>query len=57
VDRARYLLHDKPLPRSNRRRVRGSLSDEVLDEGGASHASIDVFAEFGIERDGSFQQE
>ena len=37
--------------------MRGSPFDEVLDEGEAAQASIDVCAELGIERDGSFQQE
>jgi hypothetical protein len=57
VDRALDLLHDKRLPRSDGCRVRRSLVDEVLDEGEAAQASIDLFAELGIERDGSFQQE
>jgi hypothetical protein len=54
------VLHDKRLPRSGRwgvREVQRSLLDEVLDEGEAVRASSDVFAEFGIERDGSLQQE
>src|SRR5262249_29750732 len=55
-DRAFDVLHDKRLPRSDLCRVRGSLLDEVLDEGRASHASIDACAEFGIERDTSIQQ-
>ena len=38
-------------------RVRSASFDEVLDEGAAAHASIDVSAELGIERDGSLQQE
>ena len=54
-DRAADLLHDKGLPQSNCYRVCGSLFDEVLDEVAAAHASIDLFAERGIERDGSFQ--
>ena len=54
-DRAADLLHDKRLPQSDCYRVCGSLFDEVLDEVAAAHASIDLFAEFGIERDGSFQ--
>jgi len=33
--------------------VRRYLFDEVLDESEAAQDSIDVFAEFGIERDGS----
>jgi len=37
--------------------MRRSHFDEVLDEGEAAEASIDVCAEFGLERDGSFQQE
>ena len=58
VDRALDLLHDKRLPRSDAlSRARGRCFDEVLDEGEAAHAFIDVFAEFGIERDGSLQQE
>jgi len=57
VDRAHDLLHDKRLPQSDGCRVRGSRFDEVLDEGEAAQASIDVFAEFGIERDGSLQQD
>jgi hypothetical protein len=64
VKRAPDLLHAKHLPQSNRCRVTDNLPDEfwwrfdeVLDEGTASHASIDVFTELGIERTGSFQQE
>ena len=60
VDRPLDLPHDKRLPRSDRsgvREVHRSLFDEGLDEGEAAQASIDVCAEVGIERDGSFQQE
>src|SRR5262245_61886476 len=56
-DRAADLLHDKRFPRSGRRRVPRSLLDEVLDEGEAAHASINVPTQFGIERDGSCQQQ
>ena len=58
VGRATHPLHDERLPRSGTcRRVRDSRVDKVLDEGDPSHASIDLSAEFGIERDGSLQQE
>ena len=60
MDRALDLPHDKRLPRSDRCgvcEVHRSLFDEVPDEGEAAQASIDVCAEFGIERDRSFQQE
>jgi len=60
VDRAHDLLHEKRLPRSGRcgvREVQRSLSDEIVEEGQAAHASVDVFAEFGIERDGALQQD
>ena len=60
VERVHDLLDDKRLPRSDRCRVRvvqPSLFDEVRDEGAAAHASIDVLAKFGIEPDGSFQQQ
>src|SRR5262245_29695235 len=57
VGRAADLLHDKRLPRSGRcRRVRDSRVDKVPDEGAAAHASIDVRAQPGIERDGSLKQ-
>jgi hypothetical protein len=48
------------MPRSGRcgvREVMRSLFDQVLDESEAAPASIDVPAEFGIERDGSLQQD
>ncbi len=37
----------------------GAMFDEVLDEGvtAHAHASVDVGAELGIERDGSIQQQ
>src|SRR5262245_38878972 len=58
VERADDLRHDIRLPRSNRYCLLEvqRLSEEVLDESGAAHASIDQCAELGIERDGSFQQ-
>src|SRR5215469_11002630 len=60
VDRAHDLLHEKRLPRSGRcgvREVQRSLGDEIVEEGEAAHASVDVFAEFGIECDGALQQD
>jgi hypothetical protein len=55
LGRAPDLLHDKRLPRSERCLVH-TLFDEVLDEGEAAQAFIDVFAEFYIERGQSVQQ-
>ena len=52
------LLHDKRFPRfSAGRRVRDSRVDEELDERDAARASIDLFAELGIERDRSLQKQ
>ena len=56
-DRPADLLHDETLPQADRRRVPGSVLDEVADEGVAPDTSIDVCAELGIERDATFQQE
>src|SRR5439155_11640379 len=56
-DRPADLLHDERLPRPDLGRVRRAVVDEVLDEGEAANASVDVCAELGIERDGPVQQE
>ena len=60
MKRALDLPHDKHLPQSERRDLRkvGSVgSIEAPDERQAVRVSVDVLAELGIERDGSFQQE
>src|SRR5262245_42900296 len=59
VERADDLLHDIRFPWSDRCRLFEvqRLSEEVLDESGAAHASIDLCSELGIERNGSLQQE
>ena len=58
LDRPADLLHDEtPSTARPPSRARVSVVDEVLDEGEAPDASIDVCAELGIERDGPFQQE
>jgi hypothetical protein len=60
IERALDLRHDKHLPRSERRDLRkvGSLgSIEALDERQAVRRAVNVLAELGIERDGSFQQQ
>ena len=60
VDRAHDLLHEKRLPRSGgcgANEGQRSLFDQILDEGEAARAAVDVLSEFGIERDGSLQQE
>jgi len=61
LNRAHDLLHDKRLPRSGRCGVREvqhrSLFDQEPEEGESAQALINLFAEFGIERDGSLQQE
>src|ERR1700738_4241139 len=57
TDRPVDLLHYETLPQPDLRRVPGSVFDEVPHEGGAPYASIDVCAEFAIERDDSVQQE
>ncbi len=56
--RAADLLHDKHLPQSDALRVRdpARVSMKYLTKATRSDASIDVCAEFGIERDGSVQQ-
>ena len=56
VDRAPDLLHDEHLPQSERCDLRKVRFLESLDERDAVGASVDVFAELGIERDRSFQQ-
>ena len=57
IDRPADLLHDERPPEPNLICLPRAVVDEVLDEGRATHDSIDVCADLGIERNGAVQQE
>ena len=60
LKRALDLPHDEYRPQAERcdlRKVRSVGSIEALDERQPVRESVDVLAELGIDRDGSFQQE
>ena len=57
TDRPADLFHDERLPQPDLGRVLRAVVDEVLDEGQASDACVDVCAELWIERNGAVEQE